>query len=170
LGGNLPHPRRRGRRLHGHQVMDAVGDRRGVDHRVARPGSDRVEIEEPAVDDAVKNAVIDAFVRTEARGLERVQLMSRGAQPRDLGCDGGGREIFQLPVVDMDAVAGREDRKSTRLNSSYGSISYAVFCLKKKNNNIRRLNPTPSQPPKRRGYTLRRIFAREPRGFAAESL
>src|SRR5207245_10008691 len=28
------------------------------------------------------------------------------------------------------------DRKSTRLNSSHGSISYAVFCLKKKNNNI----------------------------------
>src|SRR3989337_729720 len=25
------------------------------------------------------------------------------------------------------------DRKSTRLNSSHGSISYAVFCLKKKN-------------------------------------
>src|SRR2546422_1591850 len=28
-----------------------------------------------------------------------------------------------------------EDRKSTRLNSSHGYISYAVFCLKKKNNN-----------------------------------
>src|SRR5690606_42006193 len=28
------------------------------------------------------------------------------------------------------------DRKSTRLNSSHVKISYAVFCLKKKNNNI----------------------------------
>src|SRR5207245_6760456 len=28
------------------------------------------------------------------------------------------------------------DRKSTRLNSSHGSISYAVFCLKKKKNKI----------------------------------
>src|SRR5687768_18340116 len=28
----------------------------------------------------------------------------------------------------------RTDRKSTRLNSSHGYISYAVFCLKKKNN------------------------------------
>src|SRR2546422_1549405 len=27
-----------------------------------------------------------------------------------------------------------EDRKSTRLNSSHGYISYAVFCLKKKKN------------------------------------
>src|SRR5258707_8989286 len=30
------------------------------------------------------------------------------------------------------AVAGLEDRKSTRLNSSHANISYAVFCLKKK--------------------------------------
>src|SRR5207245_11702296 len=31
------------------------------------------------------------------------------------------------------AMAATRDRKSTRLNSSHGSISYAVFCLKKKN-------------------------------------
>src|SRR2546430_2805239 len=31
---------------------------------------------------------------------------------------------------------GRADRKSTRLNSSHSQISYAVFCLKKKNTNI----------------------------------
>src|SRR5690349_21876438 len=30
------------------------------------------------------------------------------------------------------AGPGREDRKSTRLNSSHVEISYAVFCLKKK--------------------------------------
>src|SRR2546422_7028651 len=30
----------------------------------------------------------------------------------------------------------RPDRKSTRLNSSHGYISYAVFCLKKKNNPV----------------------------------
>src|SRR5689334_23742420 len=32
------------------------------------------------------------------------------------------------------AFAEHQDRKSTRLNSSHSSISYAVFCLKKKNN------------------------------------
>src|SRR5690348_17956336 len=32
------------------------------------------------------------------------------------------------------AGAGAADRKSTRLNSSHPSISYAVFCLKKKKN------------------------------------
>src|SRR3712207_7627889 len=30
-------------------------------------------------------------------------------------------------------LAGAIDRKSTRLNSSHANISYAVFCLKKKN-------------------------------------
>src|SRR5438552_4833430 len=35
------------------------------------------------------------------------------------------------------AMAG--DRKSTRLNSSHQIISYAVFCLKKKNNTVARL-------------------------------
>src|SRR3712207_1998539 len=32
------------------------------------------------------------------------------------------------------AIAKKVDRKSTRLNSSHANISYAVFCLKKKNN------------------------------------
>src|SRR3712207_8107873 len=40
----------------------------------------------------------------------------------------------------LGSAAGRRhrarDRKSTRLNSSHANISYAVFCLKKKNNNI----------------------------------
>src|SRR2546430_12385679 len=33
-------------------------------------------------------------------------------------------------------LVGGEDRKSTRLNSSHSQISYAVFCLKKKNRNL----------------------------------
>src|SRR5690242_21524650 len=33
----------------------------------------------------------------------------------------------------LDRLARCRDRKSTRLNSSHMSISYAVFCLKKKN-------------------------------------
>src|SRR5207253_9977579 len=35
-------------------------------------------------------------------------------------------------VVDVVEVGTARDRKSTRLNSSHVSISYAVFCLKKK--------------------------------------
>src|SRR5574337_1682081 len=46
------------------------------------------------------------------------------------------------------AVGGRcpaTDRKSTRLNSSHHSISYAVFCLKKKKNKCQ--CPTPPRLP-----------------------
>src|SRR5687768_17942669 len=44
----------------------------------------------------------------------------------------GGR---QFPIFDP------RDRKSTRLNSSHGYISYAVFCLKKKKKNYISLIP-----------------------------
>src|SRR5439155_26066148 len=39
------------------------------------------------------------------------------------------------PGVILRRGGYRRDRKSTRLNSSHVAISYAVFCLKKKNNN-----------------------------------
>src|SRR2546429_1093216 len=52
------------------------------------------------------------------------------------------RDPFQRVIAAGVAIAGEiahgtehaEDRKSTRLNSSHGYISYAVFCLKKKKN------------------------------------
>src|SRR5258708_28934236 len=40
----------------------------------------------------------------------------------------------------------RPDRKSTRLNSSHQIISYAVFCLKKKNP-VAEVQPTLAPPP-----------------------
>src|SRR3712207_7051542 len=41
----------------------------------------------------------------------------------------------KTPQEIAEASAGNlQDRKSTRLNSSHANISYAVFCLKKKNN------------------------------------
>src|SRR2546429_3738304 len=39
----------------------------------------------------------------------------------------------EVAVAEKVGVAEDQDRKSTRLNSSHGYISYAVFCLKKKN-------------------------------------
>src|SRR2546429_5058670 len=52
-----------------------------------------------------------------------------GIRPEILTC--GGCTITQrFAGVPVD---GTVDRKSTRLNSSHGYISYAVFCLKKKN-------------------------------------
>src|SRR5256712_8175462 len=48
----------------------------------------------------------------------------------------GSHEIFDRPEA-------RRDRKSTRLNSSHDQISYAVFCLKKKTPQRRRLARKP---------------------------
>src|SRR3712207_8044465 len=40
--------------------------------------------------------------------------------------------------VETALAVGEADRKSTRLNSSHANISYAVFCLKKKNTAVKR--------------------------------
>src|SRR5438445_10109191 len=45
-----------------------------------------------------------------------------------------GLELDQSTASILDTLShGTLDRKSTRLNSSHANISYAVFCLKKKN-------------------------------------
>src|SRR3712207_7594608 len=50
--------------------------------------------------------------------------------------------VIHNRVQSIDKAAAKiralvpEDRKSTRLNSSHANISYAVFCLKKKNNTL----------------------------------
>src|SRR5690348_18211827 len=48
-----------------------------------------------------------------------------------------GNEQSGAPDPEPGGYGLVRDRKSTRLNSSHPSISYAVFCLKKKNNKTR---------------------------------
>src|SRR5689334_24416385 len=62
-----------------------------------------------------------------------------------------------LKIADGVIVGNLQDRKSTRLNSSHSSISYAVFCLKKK-----------KQP--RRPAAGRRVQPAQPRLQSIESL
>src|SRR5438034_6908937 len=58
-----------------------------------------------------------------------------------------GRELLRpgsrrgLRLRGADLLPRGPDRKSTRLNSSHTVISYAVFCLKKKKNNISEWHP-----------------------------
>src|SRR3712207_7735611 len=66
-----------------------------------------------------------------ARRLGGLGEVALGAVGRELchGAESNPRPAFG------SRVSGRQrDRKSTRLNSSHANISYAVFCLKKKNN------------------------------------
>src|SRR2546422_5166143 len=59
------------------------------------------------------------------------------------------RRIARLAELDVsdDALPllAEQDRKSTRLNSSHGYISYAVFCLKKKK---KQKASNPDRPPR----------------------
>src|SRR2546427_6682366 len=61
----------------------------------------------------------------QQRGGQRGQLLLV-RQVQALGVGAG------LPW--LVSLLREQDRKSTRLNSSHSQISYAVFCLKKKNN------------------------------------
>src|SRR5205085_12170460 len=59
--------------------------------------------------------------------FDRILVARQHSSRRDLraGAGGGGH------------ADERQDRKSTRLNSSHSQISYAVFCLKKKRTKIK---------------------------------
>src|SRR3989337_4103880 len=59
-----------------------------------------------------------------------------------------GEERDAVVLVHHRGAGAQVDRKSTRLNSSHGSISYAVFCLKKKQ------HTTELQPHHQLGYPL----------------
>src|SRR2546429_2982548 len=67
---------------------------------------------------------------------------SRGAKPRQLEWHLGDKVRVRAERIDpmrKRVEFALVDRKSTRLNSSHGYISYAVFCLKKKKKNIKRV-------------------------------
>src|SRR2546429_1669577 len=59
-------------------------------------------------------------------------------------------ELTHAPPDDITTVSPtkfrKKDRKSTRLNSSHGYISYAVFCLKKKKNTTSNRTHLPLTP------------------------
>src|SRR3712207_8191413 len=68
----------------------------------------------------------------------RVELLEGGfdlllREAERLGELGGAIVAAVLAEVRLHRAQGGLDRKSTRLNSSHANISYAVFCLKKKN-------------------------------------
>src|SRR5689334_23619045 len=80
----------------------------------------------------------------------RRAVRRRGGRGRDEELPGGHHARRRAG----EARALARDRKSTRLNSSHSSISYAVFCLKKK----KKHNKSPClyvcKSPSRREYSL----------------
>src|SRR5688572_32560943 len=75
----------------------------------------------------------DAAAEHAAAEKERVERPARLAA---LGDDQPDQPVVAESIAHAnraDLVPAAGDRKSTRLNSSHSQISYAVFCLKKKN-------------------------------------
>src|SRR5687768_17713898 len=70
-----------------------------------------------------------ALGRLSLRVSRTLRWMTAKIEHFDLALPDGSF-LLGLPVLSAQA-----DRKSTRLNSSHGYISYAVFCLKKKKTN-----------------------------------
>src|SRR5699024_12378518 len=71
----------------------------------------------------------DALPISAVRSRKRTRhSVRRDSAVRRTGTTPGRRDFLDR------RIGGRQDRKSTRLNSSHVSISYAVFCLKKKRN------------------------------------
>src|SRR5690348_17891270 len=75
-----------------------------------------------------------AHVRARAVGRDDGERAHHGAL-LEQGVRPAPRRVALLQPPPARVLLGA-DRKSTRLNSSHPSISYAVFCLKKKNNII----------------------------------
>src|SRR2546422_5780392 len=65
----------------------------------------------------------------------------RSQRRRDLSQRGRAVYVLGRDLRRHQRSAAAPDRKSTRLNSSHGYISYAVFCLKKKKNINARRDP-----------------------------
>src|SRR5437667_9072344 len=75
------------------------------------------------------------FFFTDAATTEIYTLSLHDALPISLvALDGRNAARFEGSFHIFDDGEPGEDRKSTRLNSSHITISYAVFCLKKKSN------------------------------------
>src|SRR2546426_1262102 len=80
---------------------------------------------------------VEGVVTIDSTSNEAYRLLGR--VKRQLGDSSGAIEAYKKAIVLDGRDAWSIDRKSTRLNSSHLVISYAVFCLKKKN----ATSPTP---------------------------
>src|SRR2546422_9329952 len=80
---------------------------------------------------------IDFYLAAQKAGIKPIigcELYVAPGSRKERGSQDGGYEGANHLTVLVRNRAGYRDRKSTRLNSSHGYISYAVFCLKKKKN------------------------------------
>src|SRR5690625_6941911 len=95
----------------------------------------------------VAPARLQARAEGGSRGLARDLLPCEYVRPEARMC--------ATMTIRVDNARGRrrQDRKSTRLNSSHVAISYAVFCLKKKKAANTAIHPRPQRQTKQAQQT-----------------
>src|SRR5207249_11349333 len=79
-----------------------------------------------------RDRVVELLARLEGRGGRGGSEQQIHAAIEDVAEILGDERAHLLGLAVIRVIVARRDRKSTRLNSSHVSISYAVFCLKKK--------------------------------------
>src|SRR3712207_8371298 len=82
----------------------------------------------PIWTERVANGEIPATAPKRPQGIERNVVITIW--------DWADPKAYLHDLVSTDRNNPTVDRKSTRLNSSHANISYAVFCLKKKNTDL----------------------------------
>src|SRR5690606_41306914 len=117
----------------GYRVV-VLGERDREGSRASRDLRDHV------LDDGAHPVLAAAHAAPEFR--DQSELSKLGLEPLAHGAIRRSADGVRPPIPEQalerracalgGELRGREDRKSTRLNSSHVKISYAVFCLKKK--------------------------------------
>src|SRR2546429_4446644 len=116
-----------------------IWNRRGVLAWTAPPQPSTPHV---VVSDALKHGSagcmwFNTFVKSKyIEPLKRSLSLTFFVMPRSKFQKGRPRKMPPPPICpSRPRITKKVDRKSTRLNSSHGYISYAVFCLKKKKTN-----------------------------------
>src|SRR2546422_7720018 len=118
---------RRVREYGGYEFLEAASGREGIEAvRRDTPDAVLLDIKMPGMDGL---EALDA-IRAKDAHTPILIVSGHGDIPTAVDAIHKGAYDFLEKPLESERI---QDRKSTRLNSSHGYISYAVFCLKKKN-------------------------------------
>src|SRR2546422_4721311 len=88
------------------------------------------------------------FFFNDTATTEIYTLSLHDALPISMLMLGSSEKPLRPRLGELQRRVNQQDRKSTRLNSSHGYISYAVFCLKKKKQNASYKSLQTCSPPR----------------------
>src|SRR3712207_2428956 len=124
------------------KLIDYIENAHALEQNVSRMLDSMISTtEDPEIEEMLRHHK-EETERQEQRLRERLDALGAGTSTRKQAqtiaaalMKGAADQVRgdQAGKNARDAYTTEQDRKSTRLNSSHANISYAVFCLKKKN-------------------------------------